>query len=127
MEKPQITITSLDFLDRLSFVLSRIVYIAEITYNQSDVDYSLKSSGEGLTHPEALQDALRAMNWKIALDSIFTDEEVRLLKAAHKLYIKQGAGTWYMENVLAHLGHVDMQMREESNPVRNLWHGWRSY
>lgn len=60
------------------------------------------------------------MNWKIALDSIFTDEEVRLLKAAHKLYIKQGAGTWYMENVLAHLGHVDMQMRVESNPVRNL-------
>lgn len=48
MEKPQITITSLDFLDRLSFVLSRIVYIAEITYNQSDVDYSLKASGEGL-------------------------------------------------------------------------------
>lgn len=120
MEKPQITILSLHISERPNFVTRHPVYTAEITYSQSDVDYSLKVSGEGSTHPEALQDAVRAMNWDIALDSTFSSDEVDLLKVAHQLYVEQGPSTWYMENVLAQLGKVNMQMHVESNAVRIL-------
>lgn len=121
MENPDVTIASITFTDRQSFVHhNQIVTIAEISYDQDGVDYPLKVSGEALTQAEALQNALTTMTWAIALDSQFTDEEVRLLKVAHKLKLEQGAGTWYIENVLAHLAHVDMQMRIESNPVRML-------
>lgn len=120
MEKPQITILSLHISERPNFVTRHLVYTAEITYSQSDVDYSLKVSGEGSTHPEALQDAVRAMNWDIALDSTFSSDEVDLLKVAHQLYVEQGPSTWYMENVLAQLGTVNMQMHVESNAVRIL-------
>ena len=121
MEKPQITILSLHISERPNFVTRHPVYTAEITYSQSDVDYSLKVSGEGSTHPEALQDAVRAMNWDIALDSTFSSDEVNLLKVAHQLYVEQGeSSTWYMENVLAQLSKVNMQMHVESNAVRIL-------
>lgn len=118
MKNPDVTIVCITFTDCPCH--NPIVTIAEITYNQDGVDYLLKVSGEALTQAEALQNALTTMTWTIALDSQFTDEEVRLLKVAHELYTEHGAGTWYIENVLAHLAHVDMQMRVESNPVRML-------
>jgi len=120
MEKPNTTITSLNFSERRSFTASHTIYVAEITYQQSDVDYALKASGEGKTHPDALQDALRAMTWDVALDSTFMTEEVQLLKAAYQTYVEHGDTTWYTEISLANLASVDLQPRLDSNPVRLL-------
>jgi len=120
MEQPKTTITSLNFSRRMSLMSSYTVYIAEITYDQSDVDYALKATGEGRTHPDALQDALRSMTWTVALDNTFTTEEVQLLKAAYQTYLEHGETTWYTETTLANLAGVDLQPRLESNPVRLL-------
>ncbi len=120
MEKPQTKIQSLNFFQRVSFVSSYTIHIAEITYQQSDVDYALKASGEGRTQPDALGDALRAMKWNIALDSTFTEDEVKLLKAAYQTYLEHGDTTWYTEISLANLAGVDLQPHLDSNPVRLL-------
>lgn len=120
MEKPNTTITSLNFSERRSFKASHTIYVAEITYQQSDVDYALKATGEGRTHPDALQDALRAMSWDVVLDSTFMTEEVQLLKAAYQTYLEHGDTTWYTEISLANLASVDLQPHLDSNPVRLL-------
>jgi|GEM_PF-5204680 len=120
MEKPKTTITSLNFSQRIGLMSSYTVYIAELTYDQTDVDYSLKATGEGRTHPDALQDALRAMIWDAALDITFTEGEVQLLKVAHQTYLEHGETTWYTETTLANLAGVDLQPHLESNPVRLL-------
>jgi hypothetical protein len=119
MEKPQTTIISLNFSERMSFA-SHITFIAEITYNQTGVDYVLKVSGDGPTHPEALQEALTAMNWKIALDSQFSEDEVQLLTRAYEAYLEHGETTWYTETSLALITSVEIQEYLESNPIRQL-------
>ncbi len=120
MEKPQATITSLNFSERRSFTASYTIYVAEITYKQSGVDYALKASGEGPTHPDALQDALRAMTWTIALDSTFTTEEAQLLKTAYQTYVEHGDTTWYTETSLALIAGIEFQPHYDSNPIRQL-------
>jgi hypothetical protein len=120
MEKPKTNNLSLNFSERRSFVAIHTIFIAEITYSQTDVDYALKASGEGPTHPEALQEALIAMNWKIALDSEFTEQEVQLLIMAYKAYLDHGGTTWYTETSLALIAGVEIQGYLESNPIRQL-------
>jgi hypothetical protein len=121
MEKPRVVITSIDFSDCPDFPShTHTIQMVTITYNQVGVDYPLKAYGEAATHQAALQDGLTAMDWNIALDSHYTNAEVRLLKTAHKLYNEHDSTPWYQENVLAHMGEVEMQMHVKSNPLRIL-------
>jgi hypothetical protein len=121
MQKPRISIMSIDFSERPQFSMpSTVTHIANITYQQDDVDYPLTVSGESDTQQGALKNALQVLKWNIALDSEFTEDESRLLKSAHYLYEKQGRSTRYMENVLAHLSGVEIRFHVESNPVRQL-------
>lgn len=120
MEKPQTKFISLNFSQRMSFLSSYIIHISEITYQQNDVDYALKATGEGQTHPDALQDALRAMTWDVTLDNTFTIEEVQLLKVAYQIYLEHGDTTWYTETSLALIADIDLQPHRESNPIRQL-------
>jgi len=99
---------------------ANMIHTAIITYKQNGVDYPLTASGESAIQQNALQDALEALNWNIALDSDYSEDESRLLVAAHQLYIKQGRGTWYIENVLSHLSAVEIQFHVESNLIRQL-------
>jgi len=121
MHKPRISIVSIEFSERSQFSMpSRDSHVASITYKQDGLDYPLTASGESDTQQSALENAIEALNWNIALDSEFTEDEIRLLISAHYLYEKQGRGTWYMENVLAHLSGVEIQFHVESNPVIQL-------
>ncbi|MEO1666749.1 MAG: hypothetical protein AAFU54_19075 [Chloroflexota bacterium] len=120
MEKPTITITGITFESRPTFTSPHPVYVANIAYNQDDVSYALTVSGEGKTHPKALQDALNALNWAVALDAVFSDYEIKIIKAAHKLYVEGGASTWSMDTSIAALANVPIQASVETNPVRTL-------
>lgn len=120
MEKPEVNIIGLTFDERRSFPSGQMIQIANVTYTQSDVSYPLITTGEGDTHIEALQDAIKTLNWAVALDTTFTAQEISLIQTAHDLYIKEGTTTWYTDKTLADLAGIQINPSVESNVVRTL-------